>query len=199
MSPPPATILILAAGASSRMRGADKLVEDVCGVPLLRQQAQQALDTGLPVRAALPLDRPARNAALAGLDLTLVPVADAAEGMAASIRAGVAGLAPGPVLLLLADLPELTTDDLNRVLRAADAAPDRILRATSAGGTPGHPVLFPAWTLPELAGLSGDTGARDLLKRHAARVQLVPLPDDHAITDLDTPEDWASWRARTGQ
>ncbi|NUB43317.1 nucleotidyltransferase family protein [Fertoebacter nigrum] len=192
------TILILAAGASSRMRGGDKLLEEVAGHPLLARQARAALDTGCPVRVALPPDRPARHAALDGLDVDVVTVADANTGMAASIRAGVAGL-PGAVLLLLADLPEITRDDLERVLAAQPADPDMILRGTAADGTPGHPVLFPPWAVPALARLTGDTGARDLLKAEAARTRLIALPDAHATTDLDTPEDWAAWRARQGR
>mgnify|MGYP006184317219 CR=1 FL=1 len=44
--------------------------------------------------------------------------------------------------------------------------------------------------------LSGsDEGARSVLVRHRARLRLVPLPGHHATTDLDTPEDWAAWRA----
>jgi molybdenum cofactor cytidylyltransferase len=59
-------------------------------------------------------------------------------------------------------------------------------------------VLFPADLLPELAALTGDTGAREVLTRHATRVHLVPLKGDRALVDLDTPEDWADWRARGG-
>jgi molybdenum cofactor cytidylyltransferase len=43
--------------------------------------------------------------------------------------------------------------------------------------------------------LTGDQGARDLLRAHADDVRAVVLPARHAVTDLDTPEDWANWRA----
>ena len=196
MTPP--VILLLAAGSSSRMRGADKLMEPVEGVPLLLRQARVALATGVPVIVTLPLDRPARNAALSGLDLITVPVPDAALGLSASIRAGVGAAGVRPVLVLLADLPEITTDDLSRLLARHAAAPDLILRATAADGTPGHPVLFPEWALGGLAALTGDSGARDLLWQYRDRTEMVALPARHAVTDLDTPEDWAAWRAARG-
>jgi CTP:molybdopterin cytidylyltransferase MocA len=44
--------------------------------------------------------------------------------------------------------------------------------------------------------LSGDEGARAILRRHPPR--LLALPGRHAVTDLDTPEDWARWRAARG-
>jgi CTP:molybdopterin cytidylyltransferase MocA len=193
MTPP--AILLLAAGSSSRMRGADKLLDRVDGVPLLLRQARVALATGVPVIVTLPGDRPARAAALAGLDLVTVPVPDAALGLSASIRAGVRAAGARPVLVLLADLPEITTDDLSLLLARHAALPDQILRGTAADGTPGHPVLFPVWALPGLAVLTGDSGARDLLRQHRDRTEFIALPARHAVTDLDTPEDWAAWRA----
>lgn len=192
----PPTILILAAGASSRMRGGDKLLERVDGMPLLRRQAQAALSTGCRVLVTLPPDRPERTVALEGLAVERRVVADAAEGMAASLRAG-AEAVRGPLLVLLADLPEITADDLRTLLAAGRETPSVILRATSAEGQPGHPILFPPAVVPELALLTGDTGARAILARHELR--LIALPDRHATTDLDTPEDWADWRTRTGR
>jgi molybdenum cofactor cytidylyltransferase len=118
-------------------------------------------------------------------------------GMAASIVAGVAGLET-PVLVVLADMPDVTAADLHLILALSAQAPGAILRAATEDGRPGHPVLFPADLLPELAALTGDTGAREVLKRHPARVNLVPLGGDRALVDLDTPEDWADWRARGG-
>jgi CTP:molybdopterin cytidylyltransferase MocA len=197
MTPP--AILLLAAGASSRMRGADKLLEPVEGVPLVLRQARVALATGASVIVTLPLDRPLRNAALAGLELTTASVPDAALGLSASIRAGVRAAGARPVLVLLADLPEITTDDLSLLLARHAVAPDLILRATAADGTPGHPVLFPEWALPGLAELTGDNGARDLFQQHRDRMEFIALPARHAVTDLDTPEDWTAWRATRGR
>lgn len=192
-------ILILAAGASSRMRGADKLMEPVAGQPLIAHLARQALATGCPVTVALPPGGGARETALDGLPVTRLRVPAPEDGMAASLTAGLAALPqPAPVLLLLGDMPEITAADLSRVLAAHAAAPDRIHRGAGSDGTPGHPVLFPPWARADLANLSGDQGARAVLTRHAARVTLVPLPGDHATTDLDTPEDWARWRAAQG-
>lgn len=196
------TILLPAAGASSRMRGADKLVQPVGGQPLLARQARAALATGAPVIVTLPPPdhpfSPARLAAIGGLALARLEVAGAAEGMAASIRTAVAALpaATTGLLILLPDLPELDTEDLQRLLAAHEAAPGTICRATAEDGTPGHPVLFPARLFPALAGLHGDQGARAALA--GERPLPVPLPGRRATRDLDTPEDWAAWRAETG-
>jgi CTP:molybdopterin cytidylyltransferase MocA len=192
-------ILILAAGSSSRMRGGDKLLETVDGAPMLRRQAMIALATGCPVLVTLPPDRPERASVLAGLEVRQIPVPDAASGMSASLRRGVeqAGrLTQAGLMILPADMPELTTNALQTVIAAFDAAPDRILRARSASGQPGHPTIFPRSLWPELSGISGDTGGIAVLRAHPERVTFVDLPGDMATLDLDTPEDWQAWRAR---
>ncbi len=173
------------------MRGADKLLEPVGGVPVLRHLAVEALAAGLGVIVTLPVASP-RAAALAGLSVTIVTAPDAAEGMAASIRRGVAAAADAAgVMLLPADMPDLGRDDLRALADAWDG--HEVLRAAGDDGTPGHPVIFPASAYPALARLAGDTGARALTE--GART--YPLPGRRALTDLDTPEAWAAWRVRT--
>ena len=146
------------------------------------------------MRVVLGPGQAARRAVLEGLDVEIVE-AEGGGGMAASIRAGVAGL-EGPVLILLGDMPEIMAADIYLMISLHARAPDAILRAATRDGQPGHPVLFPADLLPDLARLSGDEGARAVLKREGARVHLLPLKDDRAAVDLDTPEAWAAWRAR---
>jgi len=189
------TILLLAAGASTRMRGADKLLQEVDGVALLRVMARRAAKAGR-LRVVLPDGNAARAACLVGIvcDIVLAP---AGSDMSASLKAGTSGLST-PVLVVLADMPEVTAHDMHLMIALSRQAPKAILRAATGDGTPGNPVLFPANMLPELQAITGDKGARDLLKRHAARVHLIPLPGRNALTDLDTPEDWAAWRAERG-
>jgi len=187
--------VLLAAGASRRMAGRDKLLEPVDGDPLLRRQARAALAAATgPVAVTLPPDGAARRAALAGLDLALLPVPEAAQGMSASLRAAASWADTRALILCPADMPEITTQDFETMAKAYDGTP---LRATTADGTPGHPVVFPPVLLPLFARLTGDEGARRLLRTHPPG--LVALPDAHATTDLDTPEAWADWRAKTGR
>lgn len=187
-------ILLLAAGRASRMRGGDKLLEEVAGHPLIATMARRAA-TVAPCRVTLPdIDHP-RAAALPPGTL-IIPVPDADEGMAASIRAGARDLPDTTtgLMILPGDMPDLTAADLQTLANAWRSDPGHIHRATASDGTPGHPVIFPAYLFDNLRALTGDTGARALLKTHTTRH--VALPDRHALTDLDTPEDWAAWRAR---
>ncbi len=197
---PRVAALVLAAGAARRMRGRDKLLEEVGGRPVLRAVAEAARGSRVgEVVVVLPPAAEARAAAIAGLDVGRVVAAEWAEGMAASIRAGLAEVAAraDAVVILLADMPEVGSADIDRLIAAYDPEEGReICRAVSADGTPGHPVLFGRRFFETLAGLQGDQGAREVLREAAEFVAEVPTPGRAALVDLDTPEDWAAWRAQ---
>jgi molybdenum cofactor cytidylyltransferase len=194
-------VLIPAAGAARRMRGADKLLEPVDGGPQLGRAVAAAARSGAArVWVTLQPGAAARRAALAGSRARVIEVPDWQEGMAASLRAGARAAAAheaSSLIVLLADLPEIEAEDVARFVAAHEAAPDAVWRGTAADGTAGHPVLFPARLFPALAALKGDEGARAVLA--GEEVRPLPLAGRRAVTDLDTPEAWAEWRARTGR
>ena len=196
---PRISAILLAAGASTRMRGRDKLLEQVDGKPLLRIVADRLLASAVDdVVCVLPPEAPDRHGALAGLAVRKVENPRAAEGMGTSIAAGVAALdgTEDAVLLVLGDMPGVTAQDVDRLLAAFDPAEDRsIVRSTGPGGAPGQPVLFGKRFFEALRGLDGDVGARQVVAEHPEYVVDVMLEGQRALTDLDTPEAWAAWRA----
>jgi len=187
-------VLLLAAGGSTRMRGRDKLLEHVHGRPLLRERVETVLAAGLLPFVMVPGRTDPRADSICDLDVRNVPVPDRDEGMAASIRAGaeiISDTAAG-AMVLPADMPEITAGDMLSVLAKFLAKPEKIVRGATAANVGGHPVIFPARLIPRLRNITGDTGARDLLR--GEDIVLVPLPGNHAVCDLDTPEDWTAWR-----
>lgn len=191
-------IVLLGAGQSARMRGDDKLMQLVDGVPLIRRQAKIArAATSGKVIVALPGEPHPRYGALAGLDIQVLPVPDARHGMTASLKRGFAAVAGHPAaMLLLGDLPELTVQDLREVAGAVDSESDHLVwRGVTEDGKPGHPIVFAAPLFGAFASLTGDGGGREVVEAAGDRVHLVPLPGQRARRDLDTPEDWAQWHA----
>lgn len=194
-------IILLAAGQSSRMGGMDKLMQPIDGIPLLRRSAQTALEVG-PVIAALPSVPHPRYGALEGLDVEKIGIADAAEGMNASLRGAMTQIPANSqaVMVLLADLPELTADDLRGVLGSRREYPENLVwRGATEDGLPGHPVIFDRSLFNALEQLTGDTGAQEVVRRCSGKVHLHPLPDQNALLDLDTPADWEAWRKARSQ
>lgn len=189
-------ILILAAGASRRMRGRDKLLEDVAGVPLLRRQARLALASGCPVYIALPRANHARAQTLVDLPVSILVVPEASEGMGGTLRGAMAQLPAGTdVMIMLGDLVALELADLQAVLSARTRMPDALIwRGATSDGKPGHPIIFAAALRPQFESLQGDDGGEALTKPLRDQTCVVKLPGQRARMDLDTPEDWALWR-----
>ena len=178
------------------MRGRDQLMEDVDGQPLLRRQTRLAQSVG-PVMVALPPAPHPRYTALTGLDITPLPIPDAAEGMGASLRRAFTDLPPdtAAAMVMLADMPDLEPSDLACLAASVDLSSETLVwRAATEDGRPGHPIIFAAALFDQLKRLSGDDGGRAVVHGAGARVQMVPLPGQRARLDLDTPEDWAAWR-----
>lgn len=125
----------------------------------------------------------------------VVEATDWAEGMGASLRAGLTALAaldtPAAVVHLV-DLPGVTSAAVARL--AADSAPGDLRRA-SYGGRPAHPVLIGRshWT-GVIGSATGDAGARGYLAGHPA-LELVECGDVADPDDVDTPEALARFRA----
>ncbi|MHA1528352.1 MAG: NTP transferase domain-containing protein [Alphaproteobacteria bacterium] len=199
---PVVSAVVLAAGRSSRMGGRDKLLEPVAGAPLLRHVVRALAASAVDeIVVVLPPNPGERMAALAGTTVRVVTNPRAAEGMGTSVGAGVTGLRADAdaVLIVLADMPEVTASDFDRLLAAFDPAEGRaIVRAVTEAGRPGHPVLFGRRFFEPLRALEGDRGARSLIEDHKEFLVDVVLPGAAAATDLDTPGDWEAWRAGRG-
>jgi len=184
--------LILAAGASSRMGGRDKLLELIDGTPILRRQVTRALETG-PALVTLPSDDHAR--------CHVVPraarIVFIKGTMSGSIRAGINALpneATG-VIILPADMPDVTAQDIRSIRSAAQTSDAAIVRAVTPQGQFGHPIYFSKKTFHEFSELSGDRGAARLCGNWADSTRHVTLDGNRARLDLDTPDDWDRYRA----
>jgi molybdenum cofactor cytidylyltransferase len=115
---------------------------------------------------------------------------DAPEGMASSIRAGVAALPPDAeaVVITLGDQPTLDPQVVRRVVTAwrSARAETRAVTTAYADGR-GHPTLFAAELFPSLLALDGDRGARELLESLGDAVVSVNVAGARPA-DVDTPE-----------
>lgn len=93
------------------------------------------------------------------------------------------------ILLLLADQPRITAEHLQSLVDEWTGADDEIV-ATAFAETLGPPVLFPSATFSALTSLSGDQGARAILRDRLFSIKTVRF--EAAAVDIDTPADLAS-------
>jgi molybdenum cofactor cytidylyltransferase len=180
--------IVLAAGASTRF-GSPKQLVRLGGRPLLHTVVTRAAEvTGNALIVVLGAGAGELAPLLKHSPGAVVVNRHWREGLASSIRAGVARLPAtcAGVMLVLADQAGVTTDDLKRLAGTWRRRP-RCIAAALYGGATGAPAIFPRSSFTELAALRGDSGARALLRRSADRLLRVPMPS--AELDLDTPED----------
>ena len=180
--------IVLAAGASTRF-GSPKQLVRVNGRALLHAAITRASEvTGSALVVVLGSGAAELAPLLKHSPGSVVINQEWREGIASSIRSGIARLPPtcAGAMLLLADQPAVTAEDLRRLAGTWRRQPQHIAAALYAGGL-GVPAIFPRSLFRELAQLRGDAGARALLRRNADRVVRVSMPG--AAIDVDTPED----------
>jgi CTP:molybdopterin cytidylyltransferase MocA len=170
--------VLLAAGAGRRAGGPKALRVDPDGTSWLLRSITVLRDGGCNVVVVVvgaEADRTRDVLACSGFaadpGVTVVDAPDWQEGMGSSLRRGLLVARRHPVvavLVHLVDLPDVTAEVVRRLLRKAPRGPAVLARATY-GGRPGHPVLIGRDHLPSImAGLRGDTGAKDYLAQHDA-------------------------------
>jgi molybdenum cofactor cytidylyltransferase len=178
--------LLLAAGRSTRF-GADKLCAKLNGKAIIRWSVQvlSPLDV---VYVVVPPGADMVTQALSRLDVRFVVNLARDEGIASSIRAGVAALPDDvdAVAIALADQP-LASAEVMRALSARWSAGGASAVAPAYRDGTGHPVLFGRECFEDLARLKGDVGARSVLRALGERAAYVSIDADMPA-DVDTPD-----------
>lgn len=178
--------VLMASGWSRRFSGENKLLLPVDGKPMIRHTLEKL--------AALPLER-----------VTVVSRYEVIRDMAAeygfqtmdnplmlqsdTIRLGLGEMAEmDGCMLCVADQPYCTKESMEALLRLFRENPDRICRL-SFRGQPGNPAIFPRALFGEISALTGDTGAREVIRRYPDQVLMLETADAEELHDIDRPED----------
>ena len=116
--------------------------------------------------------------------------------------AALAGVSPAVVSYVINGGPRPVSDRARRRVESAieelGYRPNAIASALRGGRTRSIGLLTPSPRNPffaEMAGLSGDVGAKELLERHVGALVEVDAGDDATLVDIDTPEAMAAFAA----
>ncbi len=188
----PVALLLLAAGASTRM-GRPKQLLPWRESTLLRHAAETAVASGCaPIVLVTGALHDELLPEMAGLPIRAVRNAAWESGMASSLQTGlaaVAGASPAAVLVMLTDQP-LVTPALLQQLVALQQRTQAPAVAAAYAGTLGVPTVVSARLFPELLKLQGAQGANRLLAELGETVGRVDFPA--GLLDVDTPEQYAA-------
>ncbi len=191
--------LVLAGGAGRRF-GGGKLLADLSGAPVIRRVADAVAGAGFAeVLIVTGADDARVRTALEGLACRILHAGDWADGMAATLRTGIASLSPEArgVCVFLGDMPMVPVDLCPSLAEAAERS--GFAARPRFDGKPGHPVAFTRAAFKDLTALDGDKGATALLAGRPGAVAYIDTADSGVLLDIDTPEDLSAvaraWKA----
>jgi molybdenum cofactor cytidylyltransferase len=193
-----AAIIVLAAGRGTRMASENKLAADLGGKPIIRHAVEAALASRARPVIVVTGHEPERvKAALKGLPVTFVHNPDFVGGLSTSLKAGISALSSDidTVAILLGDMPQVSGALVDKLIATIDPERGALIAVPTREGKRGNPVAWARRLFDELTKLEGDVGARHLIGANSEAVVEVPVEDDAAFLDIDTPEALAQARA----
>lgn len=193
--PKPARIegVLLAAGTSSRMGDENKLLAPINGNPMVRHIAETMLASSIDtITVILGHDAEAVAAALDGVEARLVFNPQYRKGQSTSLLTALnhRDAATTDLMVFLGDMPFVEPAVIDRLIAAHGEDERRASRITlpAVEGQRGNPVIWGESFFAEMAGITGDTGARPLFEAYPAAINAVAFDLPDLLIDADTPE-----------
>jgi molybdenum cofactor cytidylyltransferase len=183
------SILILAAGNSSRLGHPKQLVE-FRGETLIERTIKTALIISEEILVVLGANSDLIESQISPFSESVKTIhnPDWQAGMGTSIRIGVEVLAKksDTILILLSDQPFISQEFLQNLLQTF-AESNNLIAASCYENELGVPMIFDKSIFPELLKLDGEKGAKSFLNKYRDTISIINFPEGNI--DIDTPED----------
>ena len=186
------TLIVLAAGKSTRMEGHNKLLAMVQGKPMIRAVVEAALDSKVDETiVVLGWDENRVRDLLVDLPCRLIVNREFEKGQSSSLKAGLSEVDPETraVLVLPGDIAKIDSRSIDKVVNSYILDGGTILVAAH-NGRHGHPILIGRKFFRDIAQITEEThGLKSLIKNHENEIRLIEVGTDNVLRDVDTPED----------
>jgi len=186
------SLIVLAAGKSTRMRSRNKLLITINRKPMIRKVVESALSSKVDeVIVVLGWEAKKISDALTDLPCRFVVNRDYRRGQSSSVKAGLREVAAGTeaVLILPGDVAMIDPHSINKVIEAYNNR-NALIVVASYSGRPGHPILLSKDLFKEIEVIDEATfGLKSVLNRHKSEVRMVETGSENVLRDVDTPED----------
>ncbi len=182
-------ILVLAAGLSRRMKGMNKLLLAVEGMPLIRRTVSLYRSFSQRVTVVLGHDEALIRQALDGLDVRLIVNESYLDGQQSSVRRGLNDMTGDgdAVVIALGDQPLLEASDLEAMFAEyAQSCRDKIL-IPYFDAERGNPIIIPASIARDIKAGSDNPGCRKFIDGNPHLASRFQVSNSHFTTDIDTP------------
>ncbi len=189
-------IIILAAGASSRM-GAPKQLLLVDGKTLIKRICETAIDTPChPIVTVLGANRNLIRKETERMPITVIDNPQWENGISSSIKMGLAGAymtekAIEAAIFLTVDMPYVSAELINKMIEKAESDEKIEIVACKYDNQIGIPVLFKRNLFTDLLELTGDEGAKKIVMKNQDKTALIDFPEGKL--DLDTIDEYRNF------
>ncbi|GAB2621027.1 hypothetical protein GCM10027035_16610 [Emticicia sediminis] len=189
-------IIILAAGASSRM-GAPKQLLLVDGKTLIKRICETAMDTPChPIVTVLGANRNLIRKETDRMPITVIDNPQWENGMSSSIKMGLAGAymtekAIEAAIFLTVDMPYVNAELINKMIEKAESDEKIEIVACKYDSQMGIPVLFKRTLFTDLLELTGDEGAKKVVMKNKDKTAFIDFPEGKL--DLDTIDEYRNF------
>jgi len=189
--------IVPAAGMSTRMGSLNKLLLPLEGKTMIERTVDTLIAAEIDeVVVVVGHQADLVKAAISGKGVRIVENPEYSEGMASSIRAGVAAASPtaDAIMICLADQPLLEPADLNSIVSAMHDArrAARSIVVPFFKGQRGNPVILDATYRSAMIDVVGDIGCKKIIKQNPDKVYVIEMDTDHVVRDVDTMEAYRS-------
>ena len=186
-------LIILAAGASTRMGSPKQLLEYREQTLIHRTVSIAATSLCQPIVVVLGAYAELIEPEIKSFPVIIALNRNWSNGMSTSIRVGIETLLIfnselEAIVLMLCDQPFVSTSLINKLVVTYHRSKQPIV-ASQYEEVVGIPALFDSKFFPHLLELKGDRGARQVIKQSLPMVVRVPFPA--GAFDIDTPTDYA--------
>ncbi len=188
------TCLVLAAGLSSRMTIGNKLLLKIKNITVIENTIKNLYKSNIDdFLIVLGHQSNLLSKALKNFKLSLIINDSYKEGISSSIKKGISKIddKSNGVMICLADMPKITSKTYNILIDKFkyfyDISTPLIILPEYNGKT-GNPVILSNHFFSELKKISGDIGAKFLIKKNKKYIKKVILSEKYILEDIDTLE-----------
>jgi molybdenum cofactor cytidylyltransferase len=192
LNEPLLSLIVLAAGKSTRMHGRNKLLIKIEGKHVIRRVVEVALSSKVDeVIVVLGWEAERVRKALDDLPCRFIVNKEYEKGQSSSVRVGLKGISESTeaVLILPGDIAKVDTSAINRVIEDYSRRKHPIIVA-AYHGRPGHPILLDRELFKDIEQIDEQSfGLKAVTKKHEGRIRFIEAGSPNVLRDIDTPED----------
>ena len=181
--------ILLAAGQSKRMKGKNKLSEQIRGIPLIKHSVKNILDSTIDeLIVVLGYEQESIKKLIGeNLKIKFIFNKDFESGMASSIKVGLNNLSGNSTgfFICLGDMPMINKEIYNQLIKSID---QKEIIIPTYNGVQGNPVLFSKSMKNEIISIKGDLGAKKIIKSNKNKVLNLETNDQGVTIDFNTQD-----------